>query len=58
MAEALEPESEPISRKKEINSDSNTPPIRNLTPVTIMVADTIGTVVTFMVTGTISLVKS
>ncbi len=35
MAEALEPESEPISRKKEINSDSSTPPIRNLTPVTI-----------------------
>jgi hypothetical protein len=58
MAEALEPESEPISRKKEINSGSSTPPIRNLTPVTIMVADTIGTVVTIMVTGTISLVKS
>jgi hypothetical protein len=58
MAEALEPESEPISRKKEINSDSSTPPIRNSTSVTILVADTIGTVVTIMVTGTISLVKS
>ena len=58
MAEALEPESEPISRKKEINSDSSTPPIRNLTPVTIMVADTIVTSVTIMVTGTIYLVKS
>jgi hypothetical protein len=58
MAEALEPESEPISRKKEINSDSSTPPIRNLTPVTIMVADTIVTSVAIMVTGTTSLVKS
>ncbi len=58
MAEALEPESEPISRKKEINSEYSTPPIRNLTPVTIMVADTIVTPVTIMVTGTISLVKS
>ena len=44
MAEALEPEPEPINRKKEINSASSTPPIRNLTPVIIMVADTIGTV--------------
>ena len=44
MAEALEPESEPISRKKEINSASSTSPTRNLTPVTIMVADNIGTV--------------
>ena len=44
MAEALEPESEPISRKKEINSTSSTSPIKNLTPVTIMVVDTIGTV--------------
>jgi hypothetical protein len=58
MAKALEPESEPISRKKEINSDSSTSPIRNLTPVTIMVADTLGTVETIMVTGTIYLVKS
>ncbi len=44
MAEALEPDPETIHRKKEINSASSTPPIRNLTPVTIMVADTIGTV--------------
>ncbi len=44
MAEALEPEPEPISRKNEINSASSTSPTRNLTPVTIMVADTIGTV--------------
>ncbi len=44
MAEALDPESESISRKKEINSASNTSPIRNLTPVSIMVVDTIGTV--------------
>ncbi len=44
MAEALEPEPEPISRKKEINSASSTSPTRNLTPVTIMVSDTIGTV--------------
>ncbi len=44
MAEALEPESESISRKKEINSASSTSPTRNLTPVTIMVADTIVTV--------------
>ena len=35
MAEALDPESESISRKKEINSASSTSPIRNLTPVTI-----------------------
>jgi hypothetical protein len=48
MAEALEPESEPISRRKEINSDSITPPITNLTPVTIMVADTIVTSVTIL----------
>jgi hypothetical protein len=44
MAEALDPEAESISRKKEINSASSTSPIRNLTPVTIMVVDTIGTV--------------
>ena len=44
MAEALEPEPEPINRKKETNSASSTSPTRNLTPVTIMVADTIGTV--------------
>jgi hypothetical protein len=44
MAEALDPESESIRRKKEINSASSTSPIRNLTPVTIMVVDTIGTV--------------
>jgi hypothetical protein len=40
----LDPESESISRKREINSASSTSPIRNLTPVTIMVVDTIGTV--------------
>ena len=44
MAEAPEPESEPVSSKKEINSTSSTSPTRNLTPVTIMVVDTIGTV--------------
>ncbi len=40
MAEALDPESESISRKKEITSASSTSPIRNLTPVTIMVVAT------------------
>jgi hypothetical protein len=44
MAGALEPESEPISSKKETNSASSISPTRNLTPVTIMVVDTIGTV--------------
>ncbi len=44
MAEALDPESESISRKRVRNSASSTPPTRNLTPVTIMVVDTIGTV--------------
>ena len=44
MAETLEPESEPTSSKKETNSASSTSLTRNLTPVTIMVADTIGTV--------------
>jgi hypothetical protein len=44
MAEVLEPEPEPINRKKEITSASSTSPTRNLTPVTIMVADTFGTV--------------
>ena len=44
MAEALESESEPISSKKEINSAASTSLTRNLTPVTIMVVDTIGTV--------------
>jgi hypothetical protein len=44
MAEALEPEPGPINIKKEINSASSTSPTRNLTPVTIMIADTIGTV--------------
>jgi hypothetical protein len=36
MAEALDPESESISRKRGRNSDPSTPPTRNLTPVTIM----------------------
>jgi hypothetical protein len=44
MAEALDPESESISRKRGRNSAASTPPTRNLTPVTIMVVDTIGTV--------------
>jgi hypothetical protein len=44
MAEALDPESESISRKRGINSASSTPPTRNLTPMTIMVVDTIDTV--------------
>jgi hypothetical protein len=44
MAEAVDPESESISRKRERNSASSTPPTRSLTPVTIMVVDTIGVV--------------
>jgi hypothetical protein len=44
MAEALDPESESIIRKRGRSSASSTPPTRNLTPVTIMVIDTIGTV--------------
>ncbi len=44
MAEALDHESESISRKRGRNSASSTPPTRNLTPVTILVVDTIGTV--------------
>jgi hypothetical protein len=44
MAEALDPESESISQKRGRNSASSTPLTRNLTPVTIMIVDTIGTV--------------
>ena len=44
MVETLDPQSESISRKRGRNSASSTPPTRNLTPVTIMVVDTIGTV--------------
>jgi hypothetical protein len=44
MAEASDPKSESSSRKKGKNSVSNTISNKNLTPVTIMVVDTIGAV--------------
>ena len=44
MAESLDPKSESINRKRGRNSAFSTPPTRNLTPVTIVVIDTIGTV--------------
>jgi len=44
MAETLDPKSESNSRKRGENSVSNTLSNKNLTPVTIMVVDTIGAV--------------
>jgi hypothetical protein len=44
MAETVDPKSESISRKRGRNSASSTPPTSNLTPVTIMVVDTIDAV--------------
>jgi len=44
MAEALDPKSESNSRKRGENSVSNTISNKNLTPVTIMVVDTISAV--------------
>jgi hypothetical protein len=44
MAEALDPKSESNSRKRGENIVSNTLSNKNLTPVTIMVVDTIGAV--------------
>ncbi len=44
MAETLDPKSESISRKRGRNGAFSTPPTRNLTPVTIMIVDTISAV--------------